>query len=287
MPRKTTNFKLATLNAQSLNTGREELVRLMHSSKPDILTVTETRLNQSSNLKHYHLEGYRLLHKPRGKGKKREGGGIGMYIQNRLRSREIVLPPGDLEQHWIEIKINNRKLAVGVVYKPPKFSVNEFINHLSNTISTIFPQYDYIFLTGDININLLDKSSNESNSFMDLLHSNNLQLIVEQPTRVTSTTRTLLDVICCNIDLQPQIVSVTHNDDLSDHAFVSAVFPIKLPIVAPRLVTYRPFHEFDLNTYSFASSITPWDWVTDFNTVDEMVNCFNFLLLGLFDHFVP
>lgn len=42
-----------------------------------------------------------------------------------------------------------------------------------------------------------------------------------------------------------------------------------------------------METYNFASSITPWDWVSAFDNVDDMVECFEYLMLGLFDHFVP
>ena len=84
MAPKSINLKIATLNVQSLNTGRDELVRTVNNTKPDILTITESRLNEMSLIKNYFLDGYRMIHKPRGTGKRREGGGIGFYINKNF-----------------------------------------------------------------------------------------------------------------------------------------------------------------------------------------------------------
>lgn len=60
------NLKIAVLNAQSLNTGREELVRTMDVHKPDILSITETRISEKCDISHYDLPGYSFINKSRG-----------------------------------------------------------------------------------------------------------------------------------------------------------------------------------------------------------------------------
>lgn len=91
-----TNFKLATLNVQSLNTGGDEQIRTVSASEPDTFTVTETRINESSNLEHYRYISVIVCYK--NIAAQAAGAQIGIYIQNRLRIQGIVLPPGDLRE---------------------------------------------------------------------------------------------------------------------------------------------------------------------------------------------
>lgn len=287
MNRKLTNFKLALLNVQSLNTGWDELIRTMQVREPDVLCVTETRLNERTVLKHYDIPGYRLHHRPRASGRSREGGGVAFYTRDHLRIRKIPLPSSDLEQMWIEVRVSKYKMAICVFYRPPRFGFGSCLEQLGDSLSTVAPQYDYVFVAGDINANLLDVHECRSRDFSVLMTENGMHLTNRDPTRITSTTRTLLDVIYCSEGIDAQSVAVYHNDDLSDHGFVLAQFPIRAQKPPPRVVTYRPLNSFDSETYRFASSVTPWEWVLWYEDVQDMVYCFNFLILGIFDHFAP
>lgn len=46
---------------------------------------------------------------------------------------------------------------------------------------------------------------------------------------------------------------------------------------APRTVTYRPFDDFDIETFNCASSITPCDSVLEYSDVDDIAKCFEYL----------
>lgn len=280
------NLKIAVLNAQSLNTGREELVRTMDVHKPDILSITETRISEKCDISHYDLPGYSFINKSRGTRRKREGGGVGLYVRSDFRMKKLNRVPTNIEQQWIDLRLAKCKIAVGVVYRPPKSNYGDFMDKLEDVLTTLLPQFDYLFLTGDINTDLLVDGCSQ-NKFHDILQNCGMHQIVKEPTRVTPTTGTLLDVICCNDSLKAKSVAVHHNDDLSDHAFIMSHLPIKIPKVPQRIVKYRPFNQFDDETFRLASSATPWDLVLAQGNVEDMVNCFNWLLLGIFDHFVP
>lgn len=76
----------------------------------------------------------------------------------------------------------------------------------------------------------LQVSLHNQRAFFNLLQEYNLELVITEPTRVTKTTRTVLDVIrvSCSIELLVNFVKVIQNDDFGDHAFVLAQFSIKL-----------------------------------------------------------
>lgn len=95
---KTINLKIATLNAQSLNTGRDELVRTTEKNYPDILAITETRLNMVTSIVQYNIAGYRFHNKPRGTGRNLEGGVIGFYARSKFNVKLINVPSNELEQ---------------------------------------------------------------------------------------------------------------------------------------------------------------------------------------------
>lgn len=63
--------------------------------------------------------------------------------------------------------------------------------------------------------------------------------------------------------------SVEYNDDVSDHGYVSGKFSILTQKPPPR--TYRPFNDFNIETYNSTSSITPWNFVLQCSDVDDNV----------------
>ena len=58
-----------------------------------------------------------------------------------------------------------------------------------------FMMQPQIVIMGDLNCNLLNNSSVDAKALLDTCNELNLSLIIEEPTRITAQTRSLLDVI--------------------------------------------------------------------------------------------
>ena len=116
---------------------------------------------------------------------------------------------------WTELHLPKTKkpIIVGTCYRPPK--QNDFVDQFENNLSKLRSDCDIIIL-GDFNICLQQKTSSLFKAYSNLLRMFSLQQIIGEPTRITSTSKSLIDHILCNN--QNNIVqSGTISIGLSDH----------------------------------------------------------------------
>lgn len=234
----TKNLKVGIFNAGSLGTKHEELIAAVQDMAPDILAINETWLGSGQDDKAPKLPGYRLQHTPRPDGR---GGGVGFYIRRGLNVRKCNYPiTASVEQMWLSLSVNNKKVVVGTAYKPPRQDVNFFLDAMTCSINSL-AKHDHLILLGDFNIDLLTPNCGKSKSFMEFVHTVNLTQLVNQPTHFTEHSETLLDVICTNAVATS--VEVKHTPSLGGHAMVVATFKIKKDRPSPRWVSYRPMQD--------------------------------------------
>ncbi|KAG5862906.1 hypothetical protein JTB14_005394 [Gonioctena quinquepunctata] len=99
-----------------------------------------------------------------------------------------------MEQLWVKIRAHVKCFITGVLYRPPRSDILDFFDCLDYTISQLLPECDKIVILGDLNIYLLKDNLNES-YFQNFLESYDLIQLVDEPTRISETSQTLLDVI--------------------------------------------------------------------------------------------
>ena len=111
---------------------------------------------------------------------------------------------------WIEIKLNNKKYAVGVIYGHPDPNFKTFSEELFNILHVLNDKR-YI-LCGDFNINLMHYSKVKCvKDYVDMLHSLSCKLLIDKPTRITKHSTTLIDHIYTN-EVKSSIVSGITDD---------------------------------------------------------------------------
>ena len=95
--------------------------------------------------------------------------------------------------------------------------MHAFLSKLNNTLDILNKSNIELYLMGDFNINLLNTNSHEkTNDFVDLMFSQNLYPLITKPTRISSTTATIIDNIFCNC-IDNTINSGVIITDISDH----------------------------------------------------------------------
>ena len=96
-------------------------------------------------------------------------GGVGLYIQSYLKF----------------------KLRTDLQYSD---NAQYFNKSLDGVLSTISFENKLFFLMGDFNISILNSQSHQpSNEFISLMISNSLYPLISKPTRITSSTATLIE----------------------------------------------------------------------------------------------
>ena len=134
--------------------------------------ITETWL-QDSPLG-VNIDGYNFVYKNR---PVRSGGGVGLYVSDNLDCKiraDIYADEDDvMESLFIGIiRLHERNVIVGIIYRPPNQNVNEFVIRMNDVLGKITRDNKMCYLMGDFNLNLLNNENhNATGKFLDgLIH---------------------------------------------------------------------------------------------------------------------
>ncbi len=226
---ETNTISVINLNIQSLPSKIDHLnnfieeINKHNNHNIDFITLQESWMNEIIEplitIPNYNIE---YKHKPN----KKIGGGLAIIIKKDIQySIRTDLQFPKHKQHlydclFIEIRDNSRKkLLIGTIYRSPKITnITEFNEDLNNLIEYINKENNSIIITGDYNINLLDVKLNINiSTYLDIWITNGYLPMITLPTRITKTSKTLIDNIFIktseNNILSKGIITV----DISDH----------------------------------------------------------------------
>ena len=131
------------------------------------------------------------------------------------------------QQLWVKVQCRSCKsFLICNTYRPPNTPTSCF-ESLTKSLTDALLLDLVIIVLGDLNCNLLTSNS-KANLLRDIISTFNLNQLIEKPTRVTETTKSLIDVI---MSTNKNIVS--HTDvlasSISDHHLVYLVLKLKTP----------------------------------------------------------
>ena len=126
----------------------------------------------------------------------RHGGGICLYIADRITcKRRAELEGRHFEILWIDVKIGQTYLALGCVYRPQNDKLGIF-DHVDDSIREIGRSgKQEVILIGDFNCDYLNTSYRQTQRLNEFLSINHLKQLILTPTRITQTSRVLVDLI--------------------------------------------------------------------------------------------
>lgn len=274
-------LSLAHLNVQSLLSKFGNFKAMVQKSKYDIVALGETWLTSSIDSSKLNISNYVLVRKDRGS----RAGGVAFYTNSKIRF-EVIDSSDIIEQLWISCILEGVSIATGVIYRQPSYSYSIFINELESTLIEIIPYYDKIILVGDINIDMLSNSY-ASSTFNNMLQSMGFSQIIDSPTRITSCTATLIDVVCASdLDIvhSSGVLSV---HGLSDHELVYCNLKFSSPRLYPQYKIMRSFKRFNYDLFLEDLYQIPFFLIFDSSDVDEQINFLTSNLLDLINAYAP
>ena len=212
------------LNVNGLSSKKDDVETLMETLnfKFDILGFTETHLNGVSE-KLATIGDYGSVTNSR---KTRKWGGVAIYIRSGLafvRRPDIeIFDEGVFESAFIEVMNKGKSFIVGVIYRPPDSDMTRFFDNLELVLDKINGKRSY--LMGDFNLDLIKTDQHPATGkFLNSMNSMGLHPLISLPTRITSTTATLIDNIFTSEFLKP-IKSGLLFTSISDHLPTFAIF---------------------------------------------------------------
>ena len=146
-----------------------------------------------------------------------------LYIRNHLsckpRNDLCIYKATELESSFIEIFNSKRSnIIIGCIYRHPNMHLDEFNdNYLNILLDRIYEENKSVFFLGDCNIDLLKYDKHAPiNEFLVSLSSHMFLPHIVQPTRISTTSKTLIDNIFSNIHA-PSSISRNLTSSISDH----------------------------------------------------------------------
>lgn len=229
--KKTTYVTIAHLNVRSLK-SRETFLLVANTiteSSYDIFTISESWLDTSISNADINIPGFLMFRQDRGPHK--AGGGLVIYVKNTYRvavmENTSSVSESNFQQLWLKIQCKNFKsFLLCTVYRPPNSSIGTLMDLTTAVMDSLLLGLDIIIM-GDMNINMLAESS-DRDALVDLCSTFNLSQLVKEPTRITETSQTLIDVaLTTNENITQDCKVITSS--ISDHNLVSLTLKLKTP----------------------------------------------------------
>ena len=229
-------MKIAHLNINGLLNKLPEVHNILDQASFDILGISETHLREDIPDEWININGYSFVRRDRDSV---PGGGVLIYFKANLTAYLVTRwNCTHLEAAWLNVTIRSQSFLIGCIYRPPQDSL--FFNHFRNVLENIWLRRKNIILLGDFNSDMLKGSSKTESQYRKrlkrIISSFGLKNIMSCPSRVTLTSKSLIDLI---ITSQPAKVKNSGAIDLgiSDHNLVFAVFMTTRVNPKPKYIT--------------------------------------------------
>ena len=213
-------FALFHLNIRSLPANLTHMLCYMANLKQnfDIIGVTENWLTPE-NKDLYYIQNYEHINNIR---TSRAGGGVSLFISSNIKYKELTefyISNDNLECLFVEAEIDSAKEIIGIVYRPPNSNVDTFTSLLNDILDKLKMNNKHCWIMGDFNIDLMKNNSHKpTTDFINMMFANALIPLINKPTRITSTTATIIDNIFSNkYSAYENIMQGNLTTDISDH----------------------------------------------------------------------
>lgn len=273
-------LKFLHLNAQSARNKYDELTLFFDafSFNFDVIMLSETWYKYADDV--LSVPGYQtfFLNRPT-----RRGGGVLQLVSNELSCTmlpEFCLIAPDYEVLSVQCK----KYVFVVLYRPPNGNIDACLLFLERLLSFICLNDLYLAIGGDFNVNLLQntKCARDLQLIFQSFHCRN---VITTPTRLSSTSDSLLDLFITNCTIEDTKAG-TIVADMGDHLPIYMFCPFSASSGGARHSKTFLVQEINYKTLSmFRNEIGNVDWTTVFhcNDPDRAYSTFLHILKGIYE----
>ena len=218
------NIKIGYLNINSVVNKIDEVKELLNRNMFDILFLAETKIDSTVSSHLVSHPGFRTIRKDRKKG----AGGLLAYIRNDLSAyRRLKLESSDIESICLDVKdSNNSRFIVCACYRSPtKCKESDFLASLSTATENMYNTRKELLLLGDFNMDMYenrDESRFPDTRLVDFCNRFCISNQIDNPTRVTKTSKSLIDVLLTS-HAECYATSGSLHLGLSDHDLIFTV----------------------------------------------------------------
>ena len=269
-------LRVAHINVCSLHNKIDQISHILCDMNLDILGLGETRLNSEIIDDELYIDGYIFVRNDRITD---SGGGVGIFVKCDVPfSKCDKLCSSELEHIWLEVKQSKQSILICMLYRPPSAKAC-YRGILSNNIEKALSMNQNVVIMGDFNCDMLNTDDYSNNWVTDMCTLFHLNQLILNPTRITPSSCTLIDLILTSVSelyQNTEVIPVT----LSDHYLIyTTITNFRTKQTINNVIKCRSFSKFDdisflksidkfLSTYnisSYDSVETAWEkWKINF-----------------------
>lgn len=269
-----TNKNISHVNVCSLNAFKLSLLEIWLcgdiGKHVEILCITEHH-RVYDDLARITLQGFTLAASFCRKYRKSRGGAC-IYVRDGTQYSELPkIKDLSIPKIFEVCGINLSGSYIICAYRPKTVKDDNFINYLENALALVSRHRDRnIIICGDFNIDILVDST-ESKEFISLLQSHCMKPFITEPTRITDHSRTCIDNIISNVDLNKSGVVEL---GLSDHTLQYA--SLNISVKKDNSKYYKLVRDLkETNLHKLSTQLLQMSWDEVYNEKDYN-KCFDY-----------
>ena len=285
----TTHFflRMAHLNFRSLLSKLDEVLLFIQRHNVDVMTLSETWLDETVTDLEVCPDGYNLLIFRRDRN--RWGGGVAIVLSNHIRCRACPdISEGNVESLWIQLYPHTKRaVLLCFVHRSPS-DYHFYDNFLVECEKGLLTYCDRLVILGDFNSNFSQVSSPQTKFLFSFMRQFQLHELVQSPTRVTATTTSQLDLILTNIPgFFQNTVAIPFGG--SDHHIVLTHFCARGISQSSeyRVIHSRRYIKLDKDMLEEMLLDNSWDDIFNVTDVNVCAEAFTLVMRHILDIMIP
>lgn len=162
------------------------------------------------------IEGYVLF---RNDSHNRMTGGCVIYISEDFHAELLDISNLD-KSVWIMsvlLRKNDEECVITAVYYSPSTNKTAFLDFVEKWIEEKMIMDKYHIVCGDFNVNLMDMSKYAARRLVNLIHGSGMKQFVNEPTRTTEFSSTMIDLVWSNDELKAVVLD---SEKITDHCTI-------------------------------------------------------------------
>ena len=192
-----------------------------------------------------------------------------MYIRCNLtyirRDVSTCMETDDIECIWVEVKHKQRQIYTCLLYRPPSTPA-AFVDKLNYLLEKASSDFKEMLIFCDFNCDILNV--NTSFNLLSCLNLYQLSQLIQDPTRVTHTTKSAIDLF---FNSQPELITESGVLPIviSDHYLIYGIHEWTTPKQKGGYINFRSFENINYDAFADDFSSAPWHQVSDCKNVDD------------------
>lgn len=185
---------------EGLTTHFLQLKQLLYDFKPLIVVVSETHITSDIEESEYFIDGYKSFVNL---SVSRHTGGVICYVKSHVKCQEVQQFSTEWN-YWctlLKVDVGHKHMIIGGVYRSPNGCQSDFLDFFQELFELEELCTNDIIILGDFNFDLLTLGTGATR-LLDIIHLAGCKQIVKKPTRVTSHSETLIDLIITNTNIE-------------------------------------------------------------------------------------